>query len=138
MLLSEKDKETKNWLEIAKRDLEAGRKLASTANLSSQASFFSQQAAEKALKGFLFWHQERFKKDHDLRYLGDLALRKDSTLSAVISEATMLNPYAVTFRYPGDEVGPTQEEAEEALNIAERLFTIHSRNAPPIVWCHRS
>jgi len=74
MQRSEKDKETRNWLEIAKRDLEAGRKLASTPDFSSQASFFSQQSAEKALKGFLLWHQERFKKDHDLRYLGDLAL----------------------------------------------------------------
>jgi HEPN domain-containing protein len=104
MLLSEKDKETKNWLEIAKRDLEAGRKLVSTPDFSSQASFFSQQAAEKTLKGFLVWHQERFKKDHDLRYLGDIALKKDSTLPTTINEATTLNPYAVTFRYPGIQV----------------------------------
>lgn len=123
MQLSEKDKETRNWLEIAKRDLEAGRKLVSTPDLSSQASFFSQQAAEKALKGFLLWNQERFKKDHDLRYLGGLVLKKDPTLTAVIEEATLLNPYAVTFRYPGDEVGPTQEDAEGALKIAEKLFS---------------
>jgi HEPN domain-containing protein len=122
MQLSEKDKETRNWLEIAKRDLEAGRKLVSTPDLSAQASFFSQQAAEKALKGFLLWHQERFKKDHDLRYLGGLALKKDPTLTTVIDEATLLNPYAVTFRYPGEEVGPTQEDAEDALKIAEKLF----------------
>lgn len=123
MQLNEKDRETKRWLEIAKTDLGAGKSLAgNTEDYSSQSAFFAQQAAEKTIKGFLVWHQERFKKDHDIRYLGDLALKYDLSLKKVIEEATSLNPFAVTFRYPGEPEELSAEDVEEALKIAETLF----------------
>jgi HEPN domain-containing protein len=107
-------------MEIALRDLAAGRKLVGDVSLSSQASFFSQQSAEKVLKGFLVWHQTRFDKEHDLRYLGNLAVQKDPTLQSAVDEASALNPFAVTFRYPGESDGPTAEDAVEALDIAQK------------------
>lgn len=122
MSLSEKDKETKQWLEIAKLDLAAGRALSGNDDFSSQAAFFAQQAAEKAIKGFLVWHQERFRKDHDIRYLGTLVLQKDNTLQEELDEATTLNPFAVTFRYPGEAEWPSTDDANDALNIAEKLL----------------
>ena len=122
MLLSEKDRETKSWLGIAKSDLGAGQSLCTHETFSTQAAFFAQQAAEKVIKGFLVWHQVRFKKDHDIRYLGNLALEKDGALREVIDEAVALNPFAVTFRYPGEDVGLSIDDASEALKIAEKLF----------------
>ena len=123
MPLDPKAQETQEWLTIAKSDLGASRTLSTHDEFSSQAVFHAQQCAEKALKAFLVWHQERFKKDHDLGYLGDLALKKDPTLSALIDEAVSLNPYAVATRYPGfsDEIEPT--EVGEAIILAEKIYT---------------
>lgn len=70
-----KSQETKEWLTIAKTDLAAGRALSNSEDFATQSTFHAQQAAEKSLKAFLVWHQERFKKDHDIRYLGDLVVK---------------------------------------------------------------
>ena len=79
-----KAKRTKEWLSLAKSDLSSGRhQLTATEPFTRQASFQAQQSAEKAIKGFLVWHQIRFTKQHDLRYLGDLLLTKEPTLKAI-------------------------------------------------------
>jgi HEPN domain-containing protein len=123
MSLSGKDQETKHWLEIAKSDLGASKKLLEAdEGFSAQAAFFAQQAAEKAIKGFLVWHQERFKKEHDIRYLVNLALKKDPTLKSKIDEATTLNPFAVTFRYPGEEEELSIKDVLQAIAIAKDLY----------------
>ena len=120
-----KTKRTKEWMELAKSDLASGRhQLTAVEPFTRQAGFQAPQSAEKALKGFLVWHQLRFfSKQHDLRYLGDLALQKDQSLKAAVDDAASLHPYAVTIRYPGySDADPSVKEAEEALGIAERLF----------------
>jgi HEPN domain-containing protein len=99
--LDPKSQETREWLVIAKLDLGAAKKLAVDSEFSTQSVFHAQQCAEKAFKAFLIWNQERFRKDHDLGYLGSLAIRQDSTLKELVDEAIILNPYAVTTRYPG-------------------------------------
>ena len=122
MPLDPKSQETREWLAISKSDLGAGRNLATHDDFAAQAVFHAQQCAEKALKAFLVWHQERFKKDHDLGYLGGLAVKKDPTLSALIDEAVSLNPYAVTTRYPGfsDPIEP--DDVGAALALAEKIY----------------
>lgn len=122
MPLDPKSRETQSWLKIAKLDLEAVKNLLTQPQLSAQASFHAQQSAEKALKAFLVWHQVRFQKEHDIRYLGDLALPKDSSLRSAIEKAVDLNPYAIATRYPEYTDMPTPEDAREALVIAEALY----------------
>ena len=122
MRLDGKSKEIREWLIIAKRDLDAGKILVEKPDLTSQAAFFAQQAAEEVLKAFLVWHQERFKKEHDIRYLGDLVTNKDPSFEQLIVEAVSLNPYAVTTRYPGFLEDLSIEEAAEALDIAKNLY----------------
>ena len=59
-----------SWLTKAQIDLAAARKLrAGSDPCSSAAAFHCQQAAEKAIKGFLVFHDRRFGKTHDLRLL---------------------------------------------------------------------
>ena len=128
--LDPKAQETKEWLVIAKSDLGAARKLAANSEFSAQSVFHTQQCAEKAFKAFLIWTQERFRKDHDLGYLGSLAIKKDPTLKELVDEAIILNPYAVTTRYPGftDDIDPT--DVTEALRIAEKLLNEILRRLP--------
>ena len=119
--LDPKAQETQEWLSIAKTDLAASQSLAPNDAFAAQASFHAQQSAEKALKAFLVWHQVRFKKDHDIRYLGDLILKIDPTLTGLIDEAVSLNPYAVTTRYPGFSDEIEADEVKEAIKIAGKV-----------------
>ena len=124
MQLDPKFKRTREWLSLAKSDLASGRhQLTAPDPFTRQATFQAQQSAEKALKSFLVWHQIRFTKQHDIRYLGDLVLEKEPAFKAAIDEAVDLNPYAVTIRYPGYSDEPSVEEAEKALSLAEKLFS---------------
>jgi HEPN domain-containing protein len=59
--------DTKSWLARAADDLEAAERLLKAPALFGAAVFHCQQAAEKALKGFLAWHDTPFRKTHDLR-----------------------------------------------------------------------
>ena len=52
--------------------------------------FHCQQAAEKALKGFLTFHQRPFGKTHDLRELGKTCLIVEPTLAPLIERAVPL------------------------------------------------
>lgn len=122
MSLDPKSKETKEWLSISKTDLAVSRSLSANEEFSAQAVFHAQQSAEKALKAFLVWHQERFKKDHDLGYLGDIAITKDKTLSDLIDEAVSLNPYAVSARYPGFDDDIESHHVEAAVLLAEKIY----------------
>ena len=138
MPLDPKSQETKEWLTIAKTDLAVSRNLAATEEFATQAVFHAQQSAEKTIKAFLVWHQLRFKKDHDLGYLGDIAIEKDATLSNLIDEAVSLNPYAVTARYPGFDDAIESLEVQAALLLAEKIYKeilsrlpqeVHPRNS---------
>jgi len=52
--------DTRAWLAKAQEDLQAARRLLKPPRrLSNAASFHCQQAAEKALKGFLAWHDSQ-------------------------------------------------------------------------------
>lgn len=83
--------------------------------------FHYQQAAEKAIKGFLTYHQEPFGKTHDLRELGKACVRREPTLAALLERAMPLTWYAWKFRYPGSPDEPTPEETREALDVAREL-----------------
>jgi hypothetical protein len=83
---------------------------------------------EGALKGFLVWHSQPFRKTHSLEEIGELCLTVDPTLREVIDPLVPLTQYAWEFRYPGDSEEPTPEEADEALALARKaLQTILDR-----------
>lgn len=55
------------------------------------ALFHCQQAIEKALKAFLTWHDEPFRKTHDLGELGTQCVTLDDTLTALLRRAAPLD-----------------------------------------------
>ncbi len=91
----------KAWLLKAQHDLVAIRKLSEgpEAYLDT-AIYHCQQVAEKAIKGFLVYRDQRFEKTHDLRILLELALPYESGFSSLKDAAVLLTPYATEFRYP--------------------------------------
>jgi HEPN domain-containing protein len=66
--------------------------------LLDEAVFQCQQAAEKALKGFLAWHGRSFRKTHNLEEIGEQCLAVDQSLRGVIDQAVPLSEYAWKFR----------------------------------------
>ncbi len=112
----------RQWVAKAEKDFDLSHHLAGEGYFYREAIAFSaQQAAEKFLKAFLISHQIDFPKTHNLGELLDLVSRIDTALAERLSDATALNPYGVEYRYPGDFPELTQEDAEAAFGIAQKV-----------------
>lgn len=125
----------RGWLSKAANDLRGARiDLDAVPPLVEDALFHAQQAAEKALKGFLTAHDKPFKKTHDLDELGRACLELDSSLNESLQPVIPLTVFAWEFRYPGDTVVPSTMEAREALTLATTLHAAVLHRLPPT--CH--
>ncbi|MFQ6103415.1 MAG: HEPN domain-containing protein [Candidatus Glassbacteria bacterium] len=115
--------DTRAWLEKARLDIGAGQAdMVVDPPFYGDAMFHAQQAAEKALKGFLTWHECPFRKTHDLRELLGQCCEIDSSLQYLQEHADTLTPYAWVFRYPGEPEEPGRDEADEALSLVREIF----------------
>lgn len=101
------------------KDLRAAELL--VAGEPSRSLFHSQQAAEKAAKAFLVFHNAPFRKTHDLEELREQCAALNPSLSDLLAEADQLTDYASAFRYPDAPYVPDQEEAAGALTLARRV-----------------
>jgi HEPN domain-containing protein len=107
------------WFYKSKQDLRCcAADMAAEPPLLEDVLFHSQQAAEKAMKGLLAWHDRPFAKTHDLRRLVDVCLEVEPGLGSVLLQSARLSDYASRFRYPGEPYEPTPEETGEACRIA--------------------
>jgi len=124
--------ETRAWFKRAADDLRAAyHALCADPPLLEDLLFHCQQAAEKALKGFLVWNSKPFRKTHSLEELGEACLAIDTSLKATIDAVVPLTQYAWEFRYPGEPEEPTMEEADEALALARDACKALSSRLPP-------
>lgn len=113
------------WLIKSRNDLTTARKIgASPDGPLDTAIYHCQQAAEKAVKGFLAFHDHRLERSHDVERLVDLAAAYELEFRQYEDAAITLTPYATAYRYPGESAAlePTRAEFEEALNLADQLF----------------
>jgi len=112
-------KEAAKWLRQAAKDRNAAQVLLEAE--PSRSVFHSQQAAEKAVKAFLTFHQIPFRKTHDLADLGLQCASVDPSLERILREVTDLTDYASAFRYPDAPYEPDADEAARALVAATEL-----------------
>ena len=112
--------ETRAWLDRARSDLQAAR-LPIAGDANAEALFHCQQAAEKALKAFLTFHERVFRKTHDLGDLSPECLAIDGSLQPAVSQSEGLTQYAWRFRYPGLPYEPDAAEARDGLQRAEAV-----------------
>jgi HEPN domain-containing protein len=113
----------RDWLAKATEDLELAR-AAGTLRPPRYGGglFHCQQAAEKALKGFLFFRSAAFEKTHDLRELLILCRKLEAAFDALRNDAALLTPFALAYRYPTDLTEPNEQEFQAALAAAERVY----------------
>src|SRR3990167_4263613 len=126
--------DTRVWMTKARTDLHAGAHgLTAVPPITTDAVFHAQQAAEKALKGFLAWHDEPFGKTHDLAALCRLCTPIEQSFESMGRRAARLTDYAWKYRYPGEPGEPSREEAESALALAREVHDAVLGRLPPDV-----
>lgn len=89
------------WLIKAGHDLDTARQISALpeGHLDT-AIYHCQQAAEKAIKGFLAYHDHELERTHDLKRLVTLAAGDAPDFSKWADAAATLTPYATA--YPGE------------------------------------
>ena len=123
--------DTRPWLMKADEDLRAGaNQLSASPPYLADAVFHAQQACEKAMKGFLAWHDRPFGKTHNLVELGRACVSIIPGLEAILRKAGPLTEYAWRFRYPGEPDGPPLEEATLAHAVAREVFEALAARLP--------
>lgn len=127
----ERAAETRQWMVKARHDLlAASTLLQASPSLPDIAAYHCQQAVEKALKAFLFWHDKPFRKTHDLEMLGLQCLGIDAELETLLDQAAVLTPLAWQYRYPGPVAEPTTDDALEALELARGVVDAIAQRLP--------
>lgn len=118
------------WVEAAREDLRLARTL-----LEEQHDFYppicfnSQQAVEKALKAFLYFHHvdEEF-RGHRLDALLEHCKKIDPAFDEFREMVAIIDQYYIPTRYPDALAGMTasgvyhEEEAREAVEYAEKIL----------------
>lgn len=109
----------RGWLVKARNDLSAADQLAAHPTpLLDAAVYHCQQAAEKAVKGFLASHGQTLVRTHDVRFLVNEAARIEPAFEDRLEEAARITPYATAYRYPDEILEPEPEEFEAARDAA--------------------
>jgi hypothetical protein len=82
------------------------------------------------MKAFLAWHDEPFRKTHNLIEVGEQCATLDPTLTELMQRAAVLMDYAWRFRYPGESEEPPLSEAREAFAVAREVYDAILRRVP--------
>lgn len=113
-----------HWLTIARRDLDSARVLGTVSPpIFETALFHCQQAAEKAIKGFLIFRDQRFPKTHELLPLVKLAEPFEPRFTAWRTTVDGLSDYAVELRYPETIFSVTEQDFDIALQSATDFYS---------------
>ncbi len=106
-----KVQDTSSWFLKAKDNITAAEcLLEAEPTLTEHVAFNCQQATEKGIKGFLFWHGVQFVKTHDLAKLCLECIAIEPQLEPLLRQTTVLTQFAVDYRYPGQLPMPTEAE----------------------------
>ena len=110
----------REWLNRAQSNLGLARVKGNDIYLEDLC-FHAQQAAEKAIKALLIKRGIEFPYVHDVAELLTLLEQKGIDLPERVKQGEKLTQFAVFTRYPGIASPVSQEEYEEALNLADEI-----------------
>ncbi|MGC8767443.1 MAG: HEPN domain-containing protein [Brevinematia bacterium] len=111
-----------NWIKKAENDLKTAKdEMVAHSPATDTVCFHAQQCVEKYLKAYLVLHQKYFRKTHNVAELIELCKEVDQDFNKLYDlKVENLTPYATEIRYPEDFYIPSEEEAKEAVEIAEK------------------
>lgn len=82
----------------------------------------AQQCAEKCLKGYLVCCGVDFPYTHNISILLEIC-SKQADWAQALRDAEELSQYAIAVRYPGEYGTVTKEQAQEAVEAAQKVQT---------------
>jgi len=111
------------WFKYSQNDLISARHLFSDLypKQTEIACYLSQQCAEKALKGFLFFKDIEPPRIHNLVELCQLCMELNNKFSEVLDACSDLTPYGVSVRYP-NELAVDDVMTQSAINKAQLIY----------------
>lgn len=109
--------EVKKWIGKAEKDLKIA-EYNLNGNMLDAVVFYSQQAAEKALKALLLKKIEKFPKTHDLTKLAKLIKSPDR----IIELCSKINPGYIVSRYPDQSEEYSKKECEDILSWTKEIL----------------
>ena len=113
------------WLLKAHSDLHTAIQIGGLPDGHLDAGIYHcQQAAEKALKGFLVFRETAFEKIHDLEKIIQQAMEIEPGFGQLEIAAASLTPYSSAYRYPSEQgfIEPSREEFDEAIRQAQTIY----------------
>lgn len=119
--------EAGRWLEQARRDMEAAEGIF-TQGYWWIACFQAQQAAEKAVKAYLYGAGERLVLGHSVAELARQAAEHDATFANLRAAASSLDRFYIPTRYPDGLPGGipadsySEEDGRQALELARGIL----------------
>ena len=125
---------TRRWLKKAANDLATARLIGGTSGAPLDiAIYHCQQAAEKAVKGYLISRDQPFAKTHEIAPLVLQAMAMENGFEAFLDAAHLLSPFAWRFRYPSElePSEPTRDQVDEALQHAQAVYDFVLGLLPP-------
>ena len=124
---------TKQWLTLADDDLRLARFILDGEDpVCWAAAFHSQQCAEKALKGFLTYHDIRAKKTHEIDYLLELCCQVNPDFEQFKQAGGKLTEYAIDSRYPAPRHNVSDEDAGQATETAQTIYEFVLKSLPDL------
>jgi HEPN domain-containing protein len=111
------------WFQYSQNDLVSAHHLFNDLHpkQSEIACYLSQQCAEKALKGFLFFKSTEPPRTHSLVELCQMCMKHDSSFFELLDDCADLTPYGVAVRYP-NELAVDDVIAEAAIGKAKCIY----------------
>jgi HEPN domain-containing protein len=121
-------KVVRQWFKLSLNDLKTARALEPMGrDHRAAAAFFSQQSVEKAIKGYLAFHQTRFPKTHKIKELLAILKTVDAPLAQRLKKTEKLSKYAVGLRYPDAQDGTlTKAKVTTAVKLADETYNLIS------------
>ncbi len=123
----------RGWIERADADLRLAQIALDNCD-TANSCFHSQQAAEKALKGFLVFRGKPLERTHSAGNLADCCALEDTDFLASSGDAHILDSLYIDTRYP-DEATQTfknyePDEARRMLERADRIVSLARSKIP--------
>ena len=116
-----------NWLERAYRQLRNARRMFDYSSFA-EACFFSQQAAEQALKGYPIFQGFPLERIHSVETLNARCAQEDADFLDCTEAAVALNSLYMDTRYPDsithEFIDYEMEEGQRALEHANRIVSL--------------
>ena len=125
-------RDAERWLNQAKNDLEAA-KWNSEGKFYAHACFLSQQAAEKALKAYLYSIGKRKIITHSTYTLARECAQENNAFNSILSICAELDKHYIPSRYPNGLPDSTpsevylKQDAQVSINNSQKILDFISK-----------